>query len=612
MTSQCVFSILLVLLGLGTVKTRHLHLCPGEVLTFKCDALKNGNIIGDVKWKVNDFLSSQWTTVARCNKYLNCEILESQAADGINVLGISNGTLTVQRLSPRNATTRSHVNFQCLVDANNVHSHLVKINLEVECVSTRVGADENLTGHLIDMVRPGKQVKDVKLYSMVGKKLKFASCSSTANCCLSFENIHHPRPAFWKRLKQYDGSILLTRIQADDDGLVIRVEWNVSPLHHFQSFMLKIRLLQAPQGPDNTSSTFNQSSKIEFMLQDYDTVPMVKTESGKVVGKIETLPLGKSVHTYLGIPYAEPPVGELRFAAPNPAKPWSEIKKAIKYGAACPAQPDFPISHLSRSDAGEENEDCLYLNVFVPSTVKPDVKMAVMVWIHGGAFTLGSSTEYPGHILASFNDVIVVTFNYRLGILGFFNIPGTDFKGNYGMHDQILALKWVQANIASFGGDPNRVTIFGESSGGMSVSLHLISPLSKGLFRRAIMQSGASSSPLLTRKETSPKTLKELKKIANCKLNTGLIQCLRSKSAKKIISFQTTMSSSSPTKLPQITTPVLDGNFLPDQPQKLFKQGKFPNRDIDVIIGFTSHERALSVALKPGNLTQDGISREEF
>lgn len=84
-----------------------------------------------------------------------------------------------------------------------------------------------------------------------------------------------------------------------------------------------------------------------------------------------------------------------------------------------------------------ENEDCLYLNVFVPSTVKPDVKMAVMVWIHGGAFTLGSSTEYPGHILASFNDVIVVTFNYRLGILGFFNIPGTDFKGNYGMHDQV-------------------------------------------------------------------------------------------------------------------------------------------------------------------------------
>jgi len=151
------------------------------------------------------------------------------------------------------------------------------------------------------------------------------------------------------------------------------------------------------------------------------------------------------------------------------------------------------------------------------------------------------------------------------------------------------------------------VTIFGESAGASSISLHLISPLSKGLFDRAILQSGAASSPLPTGRMVN--TLKELKSIANCKVGTKLIQCLRSKSAEEIVSLQTKLSSSS---LLNVTSPAVDGEFLPDLPDKLFKLGKFSNAKVDVMIGFNSHERALRVALKPGNLTQDGVNKQEF
>ena len=154
------------------------------------------------------------------------------------------------------------------------------------------------------------------------------------------------------------------------------------------------------------------------------------------------------------------------------------------------------------------------------------------------------------------------------------------------------------------------MTIFGESAGASSVSLHLISPLSKGLFDGAILQSGAASSPLPTGKVAN--TLKELKKIASCKVETKLIQCLRNKSTEEIVSLQIKLSSSSPMALLQVASPVVDGEFLPDLPDKLFKLGKFPNPKVNVMIGFNSHERALSVALRPGNLTQVGVTKHEF
>jgi len=333
----------------------------------------------------------------------------------------------------------------------------------------------------------------------------------------------------------------------------------------------------------------------------------VETEAGAVMGKIESLPLGKSAYEYLGIPYAEPPVGDLRFAEPKPAKPWTGIRDATSYGKACP-RPSLPVP-ISGFEPEPESEDCLFLNVFVPSTVKPDDQMAVMVWIHGGGFSYSSSTEFPGGILASFNDIILVTFNYRLGILGFLNIPGTEIKGNYGMLDQVLALQWVQNNIASFGGDPNRVTLFGQSAGAVSVSLQLLSPLSKGLFKRVIIQSGSASYPLYSGKVKDTKHLEMFANLVNCSLGPQLISCVRGKTIEDILEVQSQIIYPVYRGPQDIAGPVVDGEFLPDLPEKLLRDGKFHR--VDVLTGTTSNEGALYAMLPPDQV-ENGVERKLF
>lgn len=204
------------------------------------------------------------------------------------------------------------------------------------------------------------------------------------------------------------------------------------------------------------------------------------------------------VTVYKGLPFAAPPVGNLRWRAPQPVKPWTAIRTLDHFGPNCMQRgmypPDAPVGTLS--------EDCLYLNLWVPHHT-PAQKLPVMVWIYGGGLDNGSGSIplYNGGVLAR-HGVIVVTFNYRLGVFGFLALPGlakespSHTSGNYGLLDQIAALRWVQRNIAAFGGDPSRVTVFGQSSGSISISALSVSPLAKGLFRYAIGESGALMEPM--------------------------------------------------------------------------------------------------------------------
>ncbi|WP_174280093.1 carboxylesterase/lipase family protein [Sphingomonas bacterium] len=217
------------------------------------------------------------------------------------------------------------------------------------------------------------------------------------------------------------------------------------------------------------------------------TVTDVVTRSGPVQGVASDA----GIVAFKGIPYAAPPVGPLRWRSPQPAAAWTAPRDATRFGTPCFASP-LP----GPMQAPPQSEDCLTLNVWTPPAAAKAVKRPVMVWIHGGGFEFGSSAQpgYDGTVLAK-HGVVVVSFNYRLGVLGFLAHPALDREGpgsgNFGVQDQVAALRWVRANIAAFGGDPANVTIFGESAGAHSVGLLMASPLAKGLFAKAIAESGA-------------------------------------------------------------------------------------------------------------------------
>jgi para-nitrobenzyl esterase len=219
--------------------------------------------------------------------------------------------------------------------------------------------------------------------------------------------------------------------------------------------------------------------------------PIVETRQGKVEGFEE-----EGLRIFLGIPFARPPLGRLRFRAPEPPEPWRGMRDATRYGPSAPQAALELEEFMPGFDVGPQSEDCLYLNVFTPGpggALRP-----VMVWLHGGAYTLGSGSQrmYDFRRLARDGDVVIVTINYRLGALAFLHLagldPALDTTACAGTLDQVAALEWVRDNAESFGGDPGCVTIFGESAGGMSVGTLLGTPSARGLFHRAIPQSGAA------------------------------------------------------------------------------------------------------------------------
>src|SRR5215510_5235571 len=221
----------------------------------------------------------------------------------------------------------------------------------------------------------------------------------------------------------------------------------------------------------------------------------IRVEGGLISGVIE-----EGIRSYKGIPFAAPPVGDLRWKPPQPVLKWEGVRNCDAFGPECPQAP-YPAGSIYALPPQKQSEDCLFLNVW--TAAKEGEKLPVMVWIHGGSLTRGSGSNrvYDGTSFAK-KGVVLVTINYRLGPLGYLAHPELTAEspqrssGNYGVLDQIAALKWVQKNIAAFGGDPARVTIFGESAGSWSVNVLVASPLARGLFHRAIGESGGSFGPM--------------------------------------------------------------------------------------------------------------------
>jgi len=309
----------------------------------------------------------------------------------------------------------------------------------------------------------------------------------------------------------------------------------------------------------------------------------VKVEGGTIEGYTDG-----QITIFKGIPFAAPPVGELRWKAPQPVIPWDNVRKTVDFGPSCP-QMTWP------GQKGNFSEDCLYLNVWTPAK-KTDEKLPVMVWIYGGGFAMGSTAVpvYTGEEIAK-KGVIMVSVAYRVGPLGFMAHPEltaeseNHVSGNYGLLDQIAGLRWIQNNIASFGGDPNNVTIFGESAGAISVSMLAASPLTRGIIHKAISESGGSFWPVNEKKET------------DCigKLRGG--EDYGIEFAKRMgVNSLAEMRKLSPEKLladPSAAMggfwPLVDGYVITDDQYKLYSEGSY--NDIPVMIGTNSDEGSMFV-----------------
>ena len=330
-----------------------------------------------------------------------------------------------------------------------------------------------------------------------------------------------------------------------------------------------------------------------FSVVESTTVP---TEYGDVKGVFTPHPDAsgpfKSVSKFLGVPFAAPPTGQLRFKPPQPPKEWKpEVLQADKHGDICWQGNDFEFYIRLFTPVFSYSEDCLYLDIFTPNV---SLRLPVLVYIHGGGYEGGASRIFPGDILA-LHGLVVVVIQYRLGPFGFLTTGDSYAPGNYGMLDQVQALKWVKENIEHFGGDPGKVTIFGESAGATSVSLHLLSPLSDGLFHQVIAESGVDLSPFAVQNVSfGLRFAKELAQNLFCTTSDyeAMVDCIRDKEGEDI---QKAAAIDYRFYGDVRWAPVVDKHFLLDTPQNLRKKGDF--KKVKLMISFNSHEGATLLGL---------------
>ncbi|XP_013395723.1 liver carboxylesterase 1 [Lingula anatina] len=343
----------------------------------------------------------------------------------------------------------------------------------------------------------------------------------------------------------------------------------------------------------------------------------VKSKLGEIKGITETLSNGKQVVKYMAVPYAEAPVGDLRFRKPVPKAAWEGVLDATNEGPSCVQMPNPTLSQFIENT--DISEDCLHLNIYVPVSTSKAPK-AVMVWFHGGGYASGQGSMYPCSTLAAHGDVVCVTINYRVDILGFLSTMDEHCVGNFGLWDQHEALKWVKKYISAFGGDPDRVTIFGQSAGASSVMFQLVSKHNVGLFQRGISQSSMTMSNGYSMAQDAQDFAKDVGFAAGCNTTDNsdlsdhklLMDCLREVPEENFPNI--TMALYGPLMTGHVMKiligPVEDGDFVPfgikeyfasDQPDK----GGFSEIDqvfssFDFMVGTTSEDSNLMVWMWAG------------
>lgn len=346
-------------------------------------------------------------------------------------------------------------------------------------------------------------------------------------------------------------------------------------------------------------------------VDDTDEIPVVVTSTGLVQGYTKII-ANREVRVYTGIPFAKPPVGQLRFRRPVPVDPWTGVLNATRLPNTCYQEryeyfPGFVGEEMWNPNT-KLSEDCLYLNIWIPKKQRTrhhsnnahHAKIPVLVWIYGGGYMSGTSTLdiYDGDLLAATFDVMIASMQYRLGAFGSLYLTpelpedSDDAPGNMGLWDQALAIKWIKENAAAFGADPETITLFGESAGGGSVSVHLISPETRGMVKRGIIQSGTVNAPWsYMTGERAVDIAKKLLDDCNCNSTSldsnpiGTMSCMRSVDASTISKKQWNSYSGI---LGFPSAPTVDGILLPEHPLDMLAKANFS--DIDILIGSNLNE----------------------